>query len=308
MPRGKVEGTATSMRPEGQWPHEADPDGFFTVVMDCAQAYFLDTWWPMYKAFRSNNFHAAVDAFINGHGGLKDRVKNEGSPSASNSGPRWADDVELRNTLKGQWHGDTDSIHYGGSCHACVDQQTFLLKGSTNVRIADLSVFEQPLPGNTMAAAYTIGHYVAKFVASQKTPTLASKAAFRQLFDYRRGDLTYYKFKDDLNRGYESLYKMDGSNLVYDWLYDRVQDHEFYHKQNDNGVCGITIANNLNQFLISKGSYHNFAMKFYTKVSKDVNSGLQVRSFIDPGRSTGAQLFGPQFEIEDDDVGLFYHE
>jgi hypothetical protein len=101
---------------------------------------------------------------------------------------------------------------------------------------------------------------------------------------------------------------MDGSNLVYDWLYDRVQDHEFYHKQHDNGVCGITVNNNLNQFLISKGSYHNFAMKFYTKVSKDVNSGLQVRSFIDPGKSTGAQLFGPQFEIEDDDVGLFYHE
>merc|ERR1712003_307153 len=167
----------------------------------------------MYKAFRNNNFDAAVDAFINGHGGLKNRVKSGGTPSASHSGPRWAEDGELRNTLKGQWHGDTDSIHYGGSCHACVDQQTFLLKGSTNVRIADLSVFEQPLPGNTMAAAYTIGHYVAKFVASQKEPTLTSKGAFRQLYDYRRTDLTRYKFAEDLSRGYESLYNMDGSNL-----------------------------------------------------------------------------------------------
>jgi len=308
MPRGKVEATATNMRPGGQWPHEADLDAFLTVVMDCAQAYFLDTWWPFYKAFKANNFNAAVDSFINGHGGLRNRVKNSGSPSATNFGPRWSQDGELRRTLEGQWRGDTDSIHYGGSCHACVDKQTFLLHGSTNVRIADLSVFEQPLPGNTMAAAYTIGHYVAKFVASQRSLTLTSKGAFRQLYDYRRTDLTRYKFAADLSRGYESLYNMDGSNLLQDWLYGRVQDHEFYHKQHDNAVCGITVENHVNQFLISKGSYHNFAVKFYTKVSEKVNSGFQVRSFIDPSKSRGAELFGPQLEVEDEDVGLFYHE
>jgi len=310
MPRGKVEATATNMRPEGQWPHQADPDAFFTVVIDCAQAYFLDTWWPFYKAFKKNDFSAAVDDFITGHSSLRSQMKSAGSPTATNFGPRWSKDEELRKTLKGQWQGhhDWDSIHYGGSCSACVDKQTFLLHGSTNVRIADLSVFEQPLPGNTMAAAYTIGHYVAKFVVSSKTPTLVSKAAFKELYDYRRMDLTRYKFEDDIKRGYVSLYKMDGSNLLQDWLYDMVQEHEFYHKQHDNAVCGITSENHFNQFLISKGSYHNFAVKFYTKVSKDVNSGFQVRSFINPDQSTGAQLFGPQLEVDDSDVGLFYHE
>jgi len=63
-----------------------------------------------------------------------------------------------------------------------------------------------------------------------------------------------------------------------------------------------------NQFLISKGAYYNFAMKFYVKIAAGLNSGVQVRSYVEPGRSTGAQLFGPQLEIDDDDVGLFYHE
>merc|ERR1712151_894365 len=166
----------------------------------------------MYKAFKNSNFQSAVDAFIQGHGGLRQRVKDGGNPSASNSGPRWSDDAELRRTVEGQWKNDRDSIHYGGTCHACVDQSTFLLHGSTNVRIADLSVFEQPLPGNTMAAAYNIGNYVAKFVVSQEKPALNSKADFRQLYDYRRNDLTLHRFKGEIDRGYTSLYKMDGSN------------------------------------------------------------------------------------------------
>jgi hypothetical protein len=312
MPRGVVRASGTNMRPDGQWPHEVDFDAFIKVCADCAQAYFLDTWWPMYKAFRGNNYHAAVDKFLKGYWGLKDRIKAAGPPSATNSGPRWSDDGELMSGMKGQWNdaarGDVDSIHYGGSCHKCVDQKSFLLHGSSNVRIADLSVYNMPTPGNTMAAAYNIGHYVAKFVISGKPVTLTSKEAFRGLYEYRSGDLTNQKFHDDINNhGYKSLYSMDGSNLLSGWLYDMIQDHEYYHNNVENGVCGITVDNKVNQFLISEGSYTNFALKFFVKIAPGLNSGMQVRSYV-PSQAQGAQVFGPQLEIDDDDVGLFYHE
>jgi hypothetical protein len=313
MPRGSVEASGNDLRPDGTWPHDVDRDGFIRVCADCIQAFFLDSYWPMFKAFRGDNYGWAVDSFYKQDGGLRNAIKAAGPPSPGNHGPRWADNGDLAWQLKQKWQealgGDVDSVHYGGSCQGCIDKQSFLLHGSSNVRIADLSVFSQPLPGNTMAAAYTIGNYVAKLISGGQQSTLQTKSSFQDLLDYRKMDLTYFKFEDDLrNHGYQSLYKMDGSNLEEDWLYNMVQDHEYYHNPRENGVCGITFANNVNQFLISKGAYYNFALKFYVKIEKGINSGMQVRSYVEPGQSTGAQVFGPQLEIDDDDVGLFYHE
>jgi hypothetical protein len=314
MPRGSVAASGEDMKPNGKWPYEADLDGFITVVADCIQAYFLDSYWPMFKAFKGDDYGWAVDTFLKKkHSGLRSMIKAAGPPSAENSGPRWVDYEELREEMTWRWgdsaRGDVDSIHYGGSCHECVDKRTFLLHGSTNVRIADLAVFSQPLPGNTMAAAYTIGNYVAKLLSERRPIQLQSKESFQNLLEYRKTDLTYYRFADDIdNHGYKPLYKMDGSNLLDGWFYDMIQDHEFYHNHIEQGVCGITFANRFNQFLISEGAYYNFALKFCVKIAAGLNSGVQIRSYVEPGRSTGAQLFGPQLEIDDDDVGLFYHE
>ena len=64
--------------------------------------------------------------------------------------------------------GVPDSIHNGGTCSmgSVVDSATFKLRGLSNVRVADLSVYPSNLPGNTMAAAFTIGRFVARCPAS----------------------------------------------------------------------------------------------------------------------------------------------
>jgi len=113
--------------------------------------------------------------------------------------------------------GDADSVHYGGSASLgkVIDPETFKPFGLDGVRVADLSAFKEPTPGNTMAAAYTIGHFVAKFLVSNAAlPEPLSTEKEKARLAAKRSSFAWHKYKTELaSEGFEFLYLPDGSNF-----------------------------------------------------------------------------------------------
>jgi len=114
-------------------------------------------------------------------------------------------------------YGEADSVHYGGSASLgkVVDPETFKPFGLDGVRVADLSAFKEPTPGNTMAAAYTIGHFVAKFLVSNAAlPEPLSTEKEKARLAAKRSSFAWHKYKTELaSEGFEFLYLPDGSNF-----------------------------------------------------------------------------------------------
>lgn len=66
-------------------------------------------------------------------------------------------------------------------------------------------------------------------------------------------------------------------------------------------ITGTTAVPSPNTFLATKAEYGNFELEFDTMVHKQLNSGVQVRSFSrtdEAGRFKAGRFYGPQIEIE----------
>lgn len=68
----------------------------------------------------------------------------------------------------------------------------------------------------------------------------------------------------------------------------------------DGVITGITKAGSPNTFLCTKKKYSDFELHFEVKCDNQLNSGVQIRSQLDPKREPehGGRVNGPQIEIE----------
>ena len=86
----------------------------------------------------------------------------------ANPNYRFRDNDQLKTWLRRNI-AKYDSIHNGGTC--CIGKvvdNEYKVKGTQNVRVADLSVLPAPSPGNPMGAAYQMGCCLSYILVKEK--------------------------------------------------------------------------------------------------------------------------------------------
>ena len=254
-------------------------------------------------------------------------VVNEGELLPGELGKRWyTQDIDFIEYMKWKIGVITqahDSIHYQGSCIiGKVLNNDFKIKGIDNVTVADLSVLPKLLPGNTGSPAGQIGSYIvrghilkqkSKFLSDKQIAVRAQEKQFNYLYKACAKDLLLNGYKELLNADYSNadVYGdkrggIDRNNLDnIHFLTYKMNNHYFTHNIEEMALQGITTNYKKNQFLITIQEYIDFELKFKVKTENNVNSGLQVLSYVDEYE---AICYGPQVEIDDNDFGAIYDE
>ena len=125
-------------------------------------------------------------------------------------------------------------------------------------------------------------------VAGSRQFTGSSRCRFGIL---AQGDGVRYRNLRVAELGWESLF--DGESLA-GWT--RHNGTATYRVENGE-IVGTTAEGSPNSFLCTEKSYRNFVLEFETKVHNRLNSGVQLRSDVDPAQF-GGRVYGPQVEIE----------
>jgi hypothetical protein len=68
----------------------------------------------------------------------------------------------------------------------------------------------------------------------------------------------------------------------------------------DGAICGITVPNTPNSFMVTEKEYGDFVLELEVKIEDTTsNSGIQFRSHLDPAGNKGlGKVFGYQFELD----------
>ncbi len=69
------------------------------------------------------------------------------------------------------------------------------------------------------------------------------------------------------------------------------------YKVSDSAIVGISVLNDTGSFLCTEASYDDFILELDFKIEPPLNSGIQIRSNVDPSYRNG-RVFGYQFEID----------
>ena len=328
---GNIRATHDSLRPNVTSNWDANPEGYVRTAIDCYQFYFFTMWLPMHRAFSeaavsgsAGFFNSSVELYFGSrYPTLVSAILAAGEPTLGssavidNSTPRWASNVDLfaatlavhaektQIQLSGGYTG-LDSIHYGGTAAlgTVLESNTSLVHGTSNVRVCDLSAYPEPVPGNTVAAAYTMGRFVARRALGLQ-PDYRSSDGIELSRKKWLADYTKAQFVAEIKDGFDLLYFSDGSNIEQDFKSTLPTAHQFEYDREERALCGTT-ANYQNEFLISEAEFVDFELLFWVKIPDGLNSGMQVRSaMLD---SDTAKLYGPQIEIDNKDFGAIYSE
>ena len=204
------------------------------------------------------------------------------------------------------------------SLGAAIERGSFLVNDTANLRLADLSALPSPAPGNTMAAAYTLGRYVAHHLTLRRSPQLGSAADFAAARSALVDEYTKLRFRHELIGGAEGggaegggghhtmLVLSDGSNLPDDFHTELPRIHAFGYDADERALCGTT-GDGHNEFLIGRAELPAaFELLFDVRLPDGLNSGMQLRSAMLDG--SAAVLHGPQVEIAHQLPGAIWSE
>ncbi len=62
-------------------------------------------------------------------------------------------------------------------------------------------------------------------------------------------------------------------------------------------ILGTSVENSPNSFLVTTKSYKDFELELEVKLDPKLNSGIQIRSYVNDGATRGMPVSGPQIEI-----------
>ena len=303
-------------RPDISYQYVENADNVTKVIIDTTQAYFFEIYYPLMKNEANLNNSQIVNKFINGNFTiLKSKILSDlnNNTNLENS-YKWVDDSNFFNKYKTvllnevqNRNGDLDSIHYGGTTAYCIDNN-FKVIGLNNVYVADLSVFKDNMPGNSMGAAYVIGRVVANKLLNYQ-PKFNSSDEYYNDYLYKKNNYYLNYFSNKINQeNFKLLLLPDCTNIKDDFYYELLNNHRFGYDNNELALAGVTGSKSYNEFLITKKEYKNFELVFQVKLEDpQLNSGIQILSSYTYSNNR-IILRGPQIEIDSSDFGGIWDE